>query len=135
MNDDIAADTLLVDSFSGFPDWNFFATTLLFCLGAFLLGFFFGRKKSQQGSTSKRSRKVGGREKHEVDYDNVIGSAFDARPLAKKLKVLCHPDRFVGDETRMKLAEELHQQVMENSHNLNELKLLEKRIENELGEG
>lgn len=103
------------------------------CLVSLVLGFLLGRIfVSRQGLSDEAQRQKEEVLKEKVDYDNVIGSAFDARPFAKKLKVKCHPDRFAGDEVKMKLAEVLHQEVEENSRNMKELEKLEKRIESEL---
>lgn len=103
------------------------------CLVSLVLGIVLGRRiGSRKGLSDEAQRQKEKVKRERVDYDNVIGSAFDARPFAKKLKVKCHPDRFAGDEVKMKLAEVLHKEVEENSRNMKELEKLEKRIEAEL---
>jgi hypothetical protein len=108
-------------------------TVVILCICFLALGIILGYQIRQKAKSDGEYRKFRRKVKQEdVDFDNIIDSAFDARPFAKKLKILCHPDRFVGDEGKMKLAEELHQLVEEKSRDLKELKELEKRIELEL---
>ena len=131
MNESITSDSL--SHVAGYPEFFNIETTLLLCIFSCLIGVLVGRKTS--GLQRNSAKNLGGgqrREKQDVDYGNVIDSAFEARPFAKKLKVLCHPDRYAGNESKQKLAEALHQEVEENSHNLKELKLLEVRIKTEL---
>lgn len=94
-----------------------------------IVGFLIGRKS--EVLTKNRSRFSREKKKTKaqvVDYDNVINSAFEARNYAKTLKKKCHPDLFAGNNSKMKIAEALHQEVEEKSRNLNELRLLEKEI-------
>ena len=133
MNESATLDSLAlgeaVGSGSGFSFWM----VIGLCLLCFVLGFFLGKRMaSRPESTDEviaRKKEV---KKEKVDFDNVIGSAFDARDFAKKLKIKCHPDKFPGDEEKRQLAEALHQEVEENSRNLKVLQELEKRIQEEL---
>lgn len=133
MNESATLDSLAlgeaVGSGSGFSFWMIIGL----CLLCFVLGYFLGKRMgSRSASTDEviaRKKEV---KKEKVDFDNVIGSAFDARDFAKKLKIKCHPDRFPGDEEKRQVAEALHQEVEENSRNLKVLQELEKRIQEEL---
>ena len=126
MNENVTLDSLALGeaagSGSGFSLWM----VIGLCLLCFVLGLVLGKRMGSRSATSDeviaRKKEV---KKEKVDFDNVIGSAFDGRDFAKKLKIKCHPDRFPEDETKRKLAESLHQEVEENSRNLKELKELE----------
>lgn len=59
---------------------------------------------------------------------NVVKSFSDAKMLYKKLCSLCHPDRFLDDELKLK-AQNIFQQVQESKYNYDELKKLEKVVE------
>lgn len=133
MNENTVLDSLalgeVVEPSFGFSSW----LVIGLCIFCFLLGFLLGKRTGLHLETADemlaRKKEV---KKEKVDFDNVIGSAFEGRDFAKKLKIKCHPDRFPEDEKKRALAEALHQEVEENSRNLKELKLLEKRIEEEL---
>lgn len=102
---------------------------IMMCVTLLLVGFLIGRKSEQ--SLKRRSHLSKERKKakeHEVDYDNVINSAFEARKFAKTLKTRCHPDLFADDEIKMQIAEALHQEVEEKSRNLKELQAIEQEI-------
>ena len=133
MNENTMLDSLVLgevaESGLGFSSW----LVIGLCILCFVLGFMLGKRTGLRSETADgmlaRKKEV---KKEKVDFDNVIGSAFEGRDFAKKLKIKCHPDRFPGDEKKRELAEALHQEVEENSRNLKELQLLEKRIEEEL---
>lgn len=59
---------------------------------------------------------------------NVVNSMFLSAPIYDKLKVLCHPDRFI-DENKKKLAESLFQELQENKYNYEKLLELESKID------
>lgn len=133
MEENVTLDSLAmgkaVGSDSGFSLWM----VIGLCLFCFVLGLFLGSRKGGRSASSDELRDKKKKVKEEeVDFDNVIGSAFDGRDFAKKLKIKCHPDRFPVDEEKRKLAEFLHQEVEENSRNLKALKELEHRIQKEL---
>lgn len=67
----------------------------------------------------------------EVDFNNIIDSAFMSEKLFDTLKVKCHPDRFTNEE-KNKLAIELFQEINKNRYNLNELEKLKHRAIDEL---
>ena len=67
----------------------------------------------------------------QIDFDNIVSSAFHAKELYDELKIKCHPDRFHDSETIAK-ATELFQAVTENKGNYEILLKLKDRIYNEL---
>ncbi len=60
----------------------------------------------------------------EVDFNNIINSSFNARTLYDSLKVKCHPDRFVSDNTKFETATLIFQEITKNKNNLNRLEEL-----------
>lgn len=54
------------------------------------------------------------------EMTNVINSMFLCTPLYDKLKVKCHPDRFV-DENQKLIAENLFQELQKNKYNYDRL--------------
>ncbi|MDE5609581.1 MAG: hypothetical protein K2I66_04255 [Bacteroidales bacterium] len=67
-----------------------------------------------------------------VDFDNIVNSAFHAKALYDQLKVKCHPDRFVNEPARERLALELSQQISKNKNNVRELQIIKQRAIDEL---
>ena len=63
---------------------------------------------------------------------NVVNSIFHSEALYDKLKVRCHPDRFVHDEELMNRAGDLFQEITENRRNLKKLEELKIIAEEEL---
>ena len=67
-----------------------------------------------------------------VDMNNIIQSIFQAESLYDKLKIKCHPDRFVNDELLMHKAENLYKEITENKRNFSKLQELQQIAEIEL---
>ena len=67
----------------------------------------------------------------QIDFDNIVSSAFHAKGLYDELKAVCHPDRFQDAATIAK-ATELFQAITENKGNYDLLLQLRARIYNEL---
>lgn len=67
----------------------------------------------------------------QIDFNNIVSSAFHAKDLYDELKIICHPDRFHDSETILK-ATELFQLVTQNKGNYDVLLQLKERIYNEL---
>lgn len=67
----------------------------------------------------------------QIDFDNIVSSAFHAKKLYDELKIICHPDRFHDLETITK-ATELFQLATQNKGNYNALVKLKERIYKEL---
>ena len=64
------------------------------------------------------------KEQGNVDFSNVINSAFNSKQLYDKLKVKCHPDRFPLDDEKNAIANDIFQRIKQNEHNVEELKKL-----------
>jgi hypothetical protein len=58
---------------------------------------------------------------------NVVNSMFLCNPLYDKLKVKCHPDRFI-DENQKSLAENLFQELQKHRHNYEKMLEIELQI-------
>lgn len=56
----------------------------------------------------------------QIDFDNIVSSAFHAKELYDELKTVCHPDRFLEEDVMSK-ATELFQAVTQNKGNYDEL--------------
>ena len=67
----------------------------------------------------------------QIDFDNIITSAFHAKLLYDELKIICHPDRFIDEERNAK-ATEIFQLITENKENYKILFDLKERINREL---
>ena len=59
--------------------------------------------------------------------NNVLNSMFLCTPLYDKLKLKCHPDRFL-DDAKKSIAEQLFQELQKNRYNYDELINLETKI-------
>ena len=66
-----------------------------------------------------------------IDMDNLMNSIHNSRNLYKELTKKCHPDRFVNDP-KLKISEEIFQEISENERNFDKLTLLKSRAINEL---
>lgn len=67
-----------------------------------------------------------------VDFGNILNSAFHAKALYDQLKVKCHPDKFVNEPEKERIALELSQQISKNENNVKELQILKQRAIDEL---
>lgn len=85
---------------------------------------YFARKKEIR----KAKKKV---LEEDIDFDNIVSSAFHAKKLYDELKAVCHPDRFHDSETIAK-ATELFQLIVQNKGNYDGLIKLKERIYKEL---
>jgi len=70
--------------------------------------------------------------KNEIDFDNILNSAFHSNEIYEQLKKKCHPDRFEPDEKKVAIAQEIFQLAGKNKHDIKTLMLLKKRAEDEL---
>ncbi len=73
------------------------------------------------------------KEHDNVDFGNVINSAFNSRQLYDKLKKKCHPDLFPLDNEKNAIATDIFQRIKQNEHNVDELKKLKEEAEEKLG--
>ena len=67
-----------------------------------------------------------------IDFTNIMNSAFLSTELYNKLKVKCHPDRFVSDYSKQKLADDLFQRITQNKANYKVLQQLKQEAEETL---
>lgn len=67
-----------------------------------------------------------------VDMDNLMNSINKSRQLYKQLSSKCHPDRFVTDEEKQKIADELFQDITKNQRNYNKLLELQEEAKQKL---
>lgn len=63
------------------------------------------------------------------EMTNVVNSMFLCPPLYDKLKVKCHPDRFI-DEKEKSIAEKLFQELQEYRYNYEKMLEIEIKINN-----
>lgn len=68
-----------------------------------------------------------------VDFDNIMNSAFHAKEVYDELKGKCHPDKFATDPEKNAIALDIFQQITENKNNISKLKELKQRAIDELG--
>lgn len=59
--------------------------------------------------------------------NNVVNSMFLSKPLYDKLKVKCHPDRFI-DENKKEEAQYLFQELQKYKYNIEQMRKLENKI-------
>ncbi|MDA3882170.1 MAG: hypothetical protein PF481_02695 [Bacteroidales bacterium] len=75
--------------------------------------------------TSKKSKSKPKAENREMT--NVVNSMFLCTPIYDKLKVKCHPDRFI-DEKQKIIAQDLFQELQENKYNYEKLLEIELQV-------
>lgn len=75
----------------------------------------------------KRSRiKQQVKNEGDIDFGNIVNSAFGAEALYKELIRKCHPDRFAPDAAQMAIADDITERLGKNKNDikkLNELKV------------
>lgn len=62
-----------------------------------------------------------------VDFKNIVDSSFNATKLYGEMIRKCHPDRFIGDERKVEVANRLSAEISDNKNNIKRLEEL--RIE------
>lgn len=60
----------------------------------------------------------------EIDLDNVIDSSFKSKELYEQLVRQYHPDRYVGDDAKMAMAQEIAAQIGQNRYDSKKLREL-----------
>lgn len=63
------------------------------------------------------------------EMTNIVNSMFLCNPLYDKLKVICHPDRFI-EENQKSIAETLFQELQKHRYNYEKLLEIELQIKN-----
>ena len=84
-------------------------------------------KHSQNELTRKKVLNEG-----TINFNATIQSAFHSSDIYDQLKVKCHPDRFVDDPEKMKMADALFQQISKNKNNYKRLLELKAEAEQKL---
>lgn len=59
--------------------------------------------------------------KENIDFENILKSAFNSIPLYDELKIKCHPDRFAPDEAKSTIADSIFQEITKNKTNYKKL--------------
>lgn len=97
-----------------------------------IIALLFFRKNHK--STDKKSRiKKEVKKEGEIDFNNTLNSAFNSQKLYNELKIKCHPDRFVGDDDKIAVANTIFQEITRNKLNFQKLEELKKEAEQKLG--
>ena len=60
----------------------------------------------------------------DIDFANIVDSAFGAERMYKKLIRQCHPDRFAPDENKMAIANDITERLGKSKNDLKELEIL-----------
>ena len=68
----------------------------------------------------------------EIDFGNIVNSAFASDDLYKKLIRSCHPDRFPGDEAKIAIANDLSSRITKSQRDQKALKSLKEEAEQKL---
>ena len=63
------------------------------------------------------------------EMTNIVNSMFLCNPLYDKLKVICHPDKFIL-ENQKSIAESLFQELQKHRYNYNKLLEIELQTKN-----
>lgn len=68
----------------------------------------------------------------EIDFGNIVNSAFASDELYKKLIHSCHPDRFPGDDAKIAIANDLSSRITQSQRDQKALKELKEEAEQKL---
>ena len=110
---------------SGINVWMIIALVELVVIFALLIG-----RKQGDNNKSELKRKV--MAEGDLDFGNIVNSAFNAESMYKELIMKCHPDRFAPDEAKMAIANELSMQITKNKQNIKRLEALRQEAKNKL---
>ena len=122
-----AAKIVAAGEFQGTDMWLYIA------IGEFVIILLLLFIVCQKGKKTKTDRqKVRDSIKDDVDFQNIINSSFHATELYNELKVKCHPDRFVGDDEKIAIANRIFQEISKNKMNYKRLLELKKTAVQEL---
>ena len=80
----------------------------------------------------KKSASKAAKNKKDIDFGNIINSAFNSKSLYDKLKIRCHPDRFSGDPEKEKIANELFEEISKHKTDLKKLQMLAQEAKEKL---
>lgn len=100
----------------------FYISIIEFCLIVFLILNRVFLKKTQHNKKQEILNS-------EADFENILNSSFNSKEVYDELKVKYHPDRFIDDENKRIIANQIFQEITENKYNfkkLQELKIISK---------
>jgi hypothetical protein len=100
-------------------------TLIEFALIIYLL-FRRGAKKTAKENYKKEALST------TIDFENIIDSSFNSLKLYNELKVRCHPDKFIDDKEKNKIALLIFQELTKNKGNLKKLEELKSEAINKL---
>lgn len=83
-----------------------------------VLMFISSRKKFKK-SKFKRDKVIALKE--DIDFSNIINSSFNSKVLYDELIRKCHPDKFVENEEKNKMAVLISQEITKNKNNVKRL--------------
>ncbi len=86
------------------------------------------RHTAHDSERSRLKRKV--MSEGDIDFGNRVNSSFNARNICKELIVKCHPDRFMPDEEKAAVANDLSARIGKCRNDIKQLeKLKQEAIE------
>lgn len=105
---------------------------MVIALGEFVIflilgAIYIGKKKRFKTTESKTDIK------EEIDFSNIVASAFHSDELYDEMKKKCHPDRFPNDKKKNEIANDIFQELSKNRNDYKKLNELKIRAINELG--
>ncbi|MCQ2304588.1 MAG: hypothetical protein MJZ97_06325 [Bacteroidales bacterium] len=89
-------------------------------------------RKSDKRTDEKSKIKNDVKNEGDINFDNTLMSAFHSKKLYDELKTKCHPDRFVGDDEKMAIANTIFQEITKNKRNFQKLEELKIEAEEKL---
>ena len=93
----------------------------------FFIAFNAGRKKMITRNVLRNDKKI------EIDFSNLVTSAFHSDELYDELKKKCHPDRFPNDCQKNIIANDIFQELSRSRNDYGKLIELKNRAVDELG--
>ena len=110
--------------------YEHFSLIVVFLLGI-IIGYVLSKMLSSKKSNDFKKKKQDILSK-DVDFNNLITSAFESKELFNKLKKKCHPDIFIGNDILVEKANVIFQDLSKNKNNFKELKAIEIKINSDL---
>lgn len=111
--------------------WNFNGWTLLAVaelLAVIVLVFLTQKKEIPSGSRAAKKKIISA----DVDFGNIVNSAFHAERLYNSMKAKVHPDKFATDEKKCAAALDIFQQMTKYRTDMKKLEELKRRAIDEL---
>ncbi len=80
---------------------------------------FISSRKKFKKSKFKRDKVIALKE--DIDFSNIINSSFNSKVLYDELIRKCHPDKFVENEEKNKMAVLISQEITKNKNDVKRL--------------